>query len=135
MEHKEHKKHKHHKKPQKFIGCVKWFRSDMGFGFITNIKPIRIDIDIEIDITEPVNNEDNCQQVKEWTTWDQNDIFCYHKSIIVGSKNEYNSPNNNDKHDSNFKQLQKGETVEFVIREIKGRPQAVDVVVVEEEKN
>ncbi|MFR0367772.1 cold shock domain-containing protein [Candidatus Phytoplasma palmae] len=117
-------------KSQKFQGIVKWFRPDIGYGFITNIKPIQKN-DSETETSEQINNENN-EQSKEWNNWEQNDIFCYHKSIISGSKNEYNSSNNIDRNDSNFKQLQKGETVEFVIREIKGRPQAVDIIVIEE---
>ncbi|PQP79329.1 hypothetical protein C6B37_02085, partial [Candidatus Phytoplasma phoenicium] len=70
----------------------------------------------EITTSEHYNNKD-----EEWQQWDQKDIFCYYKSILQ------------DCTENKFKTLREKEQVEFVIREIqKGRPQAVDIVVIKD---
>lgn len=102
---------------RKFRGSVKWFNNEKGFGFITDIVPIEVEIDSnETTVSEQYNNKD-----KEWQQWDKEDIFCYYASIL------------DDCRENKFKTLKEKEQVEFVIREVKeGRPQAVDIIVIKD---
>ncbi|MDV3198382.1 MAG: cold shock domain-containing protein [Vigna little leaf phytoplasma] len=104
---------------KKFRGVVKWFDDKKGYGFITSIKPIEVEVEQE----ELESYKENNTELQEW---ESDDIFCYYKSILSGNNETSDTKNQ-------FKTLKENDPVEFVIRDQNGRPQAVDIIVIKDD--